>query len=130
MEPNQKKKLYDMLPVITFIVSYFIFQLFDWMDATQFLFAMLVSILTYAALVSDFKEEDKDKRKHKRLNFYIGILTLVFFVMIGIAIIHWNRWIPSTYRMVILFLDVLVFFIVMFRAIRVLSEFKAIAEKS
>jgi hypothetical protein len=119
-----------MLPVITFIVSYFIFQLFDWMDATQFLFAMLVSILTYTALVSDFKEEDKDKRKHKRLSFYIGILTLVFFVMVGIAIIHWNRWIPSTYRMVLLFLDVLVFFIVMFRAIRVLSEFKAIAEKS
>jgi Kef-type K+ transport system membrane component KefB len=130
MEPNQKKKLYDMLPVITFIASYFIFQLFDWMDATQFLFAMLVSILTYAALVSDFKEEVKDKKKHKQLNFYIGILTLLFIVMIGIAIIHWSRWIPSTYRMAIMFLEILVFFVVMFRAIRVLSDFKTIAEKS
>jgi len=124
MEPNQRKKLYDMLPVITFIITYFFLHLFDWMEATQFLIAILVSNLTYFAMVSEYKEEVKDKTKHKKLNYYVGLLSLMFILILVNGIIHWNRLIHINYRMGLLFALVLVFFIILFRAIRVLADFK------
>ena len=60
MEAQQKAKLYDILPVITFIVSYFILHLFDWMEATQLLIAALIGSLTMFAMISEFKDENKD----------------------------------------------------------------------
>ena len=124
MEPNQRKKLYDMLPVITFIITYFLLHLFDWMEATQFLIAILVSNLTYFAMVSEYKDEVKDKTKYKKLNYYVGLLSLMFILILVNGIIHWNRLIHINYRMGLLFVLVLVFFIIMFRAIRVLADFK------
>ena len=124
MEPNQRKKLYDMLPVITFIITYFLLHLFDWMEATQFLIAILVSNLTYFALVSEYKDEVKDKTKYKKLNYYVGLLSLMFILILVNGIIHWNRLIHINYRMGLLFVLVLVFFIIMFRAIRVLADYK------
>jgi len=124
MEPNQRKKLYDMLPVITFIITYFFLHLFDWMEATQFLIAILVSNLTYFAMVSEYKEEVKDKTKHRKLNYYVGLLSLMFILILVNGIIHWNRLIHINYRMGLLFALVLVFFIILFRAIRVLADFK------
>lgn len=128
MEQNQRTKLYNMLPLVTFVVSYFIFHLFDWMEATQLLWAALVSILTYGAMVSEFKEEVKNPKQNARLNFYVGLLSLIFVFLIINAFIHWNRMIASDYRFSLLILLALIFFVVLFRAIRVLADFKALAE--
>lgn len=129
MEPDRNKKLYDMLPVITFVISYFLLHLFDWMEATQFLIAILISNLTYFAMVSEFKEEVQNRRQLKKLNFFVGLLSLMFLLMVVNGFIHWNRLIHVNYRMALLFLLVLIFLIILFRAIRVLASFKAAAEK-
>ena len=60
MEAEQKAKLYDSLPVITFIISYFILHLFDWMEATQLLIAAIVGSLTMFAMISECKDENKN----------------------------------------------------------------------
>ena len=61
MEAKQKAKLYDSLPIITFIVSYFLLHLFDWMEATQLLIAAIIGSLTMFAMISECKDEYKDK---------------------------------------------------------------------
>lgn len=127
MEQNQRTKLYNMLPLVTFIISYFVFHLFDWMEATQLLWAALISILTYGAMVSEFKEEVKNPQQHAKLNFYVGLLSLVFVFLLINAFIHWNRLIAGDYRFALLILLALIFFVVLFRAIRILAEFKALA---
>lgn len=124
MEAEQKAKLYDMLPVITFIITYFILHLFDWMEATQILIAVVIGSLTMFAMIAEYKEEKKDtirKADVKNLNFYVGILSVFVILFLINGIMHWNRMIDYSYRMSILFFLLLFYLIIMFRTIRILS---------
>ncbi len=127
MEAEQKDKLYHMLPVITFIVSYFILHLFDWMEATQILVAAIVGGLTMFAMIGEWKEENKDKIRKtdlKNINFYVGLLSIIILLLLINGIIHWNRMIDYIYRMGVLFLLVLIYVVILFRMIRILSDLK------
>ncbi|MBN1407400.1 MAG: hypothetical protein JW956_06415 [Calditrichaceae bacterium] len=127
METEQKTKLYDMLPVITFISSYFLLHLFDWMEATQVFIAALVGSLTMFMMISECKEENKDKIRKadlKSINFYVGILSLLLVLFLANGILHWNRMIDYAYRMGILFFLVLMYLVFLFRTIRILSDLK------
>lgn len=127
MEAEQKAKLYDSLPIISFIISYFILHLFDWMEATQLLIASIIGGFTMFAMISECKDENKDKiRKSdiKNLNFYVGVLSFLIILFLVNGIMHWNRMIDYDYRMGILFFLVLVYLIILFRAVRILSDLK------
>ena len=117
-----------MLPVWTFIITYFVLHLFDWMEATQFVIAVFISLLTLFVMIADFKEENKDKLQFTKLNLYVGVLTFLFIVIFLSGFLHWNRMIDISYRMAILFSLILIYFIILFRAIRVLAYYKSMAE--
>ena len=129
MEAEQKTKLYDSLPVIMFIVSYFILHLFDWMEATQLFIAAIIGSLTMFAMISECKDENKGKIRKadiNNLNFYVGILSFFILLFLANGIVHWNRMIDLNYRMWILFFLVLVYLVFLFRTMRILSDLKKI----
>jgi len=116
-----------MLPVIIFIISYFILHLFDWMEATQLLIAATLGSLTMFAMISEWKEENKDKIRKadfKNINFYVGVLSILLLLFLINGIMHWNRMVDFAYRMGSLFFLVLIYIIVLFRSIRILADLK------
>ena len=127
MEAEQKTKLYDMLPIFTFIGSLFILHLFDWMEATQVLVASIIGGLTVFLMIGECKDEYKDKIRKadlKQINFYVGIISIIIILIFVNAIIHWSRLIDFTLRFGILFLLTVVYLIVLIRMIRILSDLK------
>lgn len=127
MEAEQKTKFYDMLPIITFICALFILHLFDWMEATQLLVASIVGAATMFIMISECKEEYKDKIRKadlKQINLYVGIISLIIILLLVNGIIHWNRMIDYAYRMGLLFLLAVVYLVILIRMIRILSELK------
>ena len=117
-----------MLPVLTFIGSYFLFHLFDWMEATQFILAVLVSLLTYFMMVADFKAEYKEKMDLSKLNFFTGLLTILFIMIFLHGFLHWYRMIAFNHRMILLFALLLIYITILFRAIRTLTLLKSMAQ--
>ncbi len=117
-----------MIPALAFVAGYFIFHLFDWMEATQVIGAVWVSLAAFLFLATDLKMEHKGKANFKRVNFFSGLLTLMAVIILIQGIIHWNRLLPQMQRMLILVFLLMLFFVVLFRGIRVMLELKETLE--
>lgn len=129
MDKKQENKLFQMLPVLVFIGSYFIFHLFDWSETTQTILAVFLCLLSFFFLAADLKIEHKDKGiNFQKLNFYSGVLTLIFLLIFLQGFLHWRGMISLTYRMLVQYGLLLVYFIFLFRAMNVLMQFKMMAE--
>ena len=111
----------DYSPVFTFVISFFIFHFFDWQDATYFVLAVLISLLTYTYEVYLLKEErDVNRQNLKKTGFHTGLLTIQFLVIFGIAFLHWYRIIPMAWRMGLLLFAVVIYMAILFRAVNTL----------
>ena len=128
MEESQTKKLYRMAPILAFVVSYFFFHVFDWMEVTQIIFATWISAFTFIFLAADLKMEHKGKANFSRLNFYSGLLTLFMIIIFVQGFLHWNKYGSLSFRMIFLVVLLLIFFFVIFKGMRVLLELKDKAE--
>jgi len=118
-----------MLPALVFIGSYFIFHLFDWSEATQTIFAVFFSLLTFFFLTADLKTEHKDKKiNFQKLNFFTGLLSLLFLIIFFQGFLHWRSMISLGYRMAVQYGLLLIYFIVLFRAMHVFLQLKTMAE--
>ena len=124
MESNQDHKFIKMAPVLAFVAGYFFFHIFDWIEATHIIWATWVSLVTFLFLAADLKMEHKGKASFKKLSFYSGLLTLISIIMFLQGFVHWYRWLPKMSRMILLFSILLVFFFVLFSAMRKLLELK------
>lgn len=129
MDKTQSNKLYQMTPMLAFVVGYFFFHLFDWMEVTQAIGAVWVSLAAFLFLAADLKMEHKGKANFKTLNFYSGLLTLISLIILAQGIIHWNRLLPFSYRMGIFAFLLLLFFFSEFRGMAVLMKLKTVVEK-
>lgn len=126
---EEKKNILEYAPVLTFIASYFLFHLFNWMETTQFFWASIIGTLTYGLMVADLKMEYKEKKwDYKQLNFFIGLLTAFNIVLFFQSFLHWRRMISNVARMSILYVLLIIFIAVLFRAIRVYSYHKSMLE--
>ncbi len=126
---DEKKNLFDWMPVLAFIASYFLFHLFDWMETTQFLVAAFIATLTYGLMVADLKIEHKGKKwDYRPLNFFIGLLTFFVIGLFFQSFLHWRRMISNLSRMSILYVLLVIFIAVLFRAIRVYVHHKTMLE--
>ncbi|MBD3225840.1 MAG: hypothetical protein GF313_14020 [Caldithrix sp.] len=124
MEERQKKQLGDHLPLLVFIILYFIFQSFDWMEATKFIGAAFFGIITFFGMAAKFREEHKEEIDTPKLNFYIGLLTLLFIAIFLHGFLHWNRMLSYNLRFAFFFVLILFYFIALFGAMRKLSLYK------
>ena len=127
MDKKQKKKLFEMMPVLVFIGSYFILHLFDWSEATITILAVFCSMVSILFIVTDFKVENKEKKiDFRNLNFLVAALSLIFILIFLQGFLHWRSVISCGYRMTIMYGLLLVYFITIFRIMSVLSHLKAI----
>ena len=129
MEKKQENKLYQMLPVLVYIGSYFIFHLFDWTEATQTILAVLFSLFSFFFIAADVKMEHKDKKiNFQKVNFFNGLLSFIFLLIFLQGFLHWRSMISLGYRMTIQYVLLLIYFIFLFRAMNVLLQLKKMAE--
>ncbi len=127
MDKKQKKKLFEMMPVLVFIGSYFILHLFDWSEATMTILAVFCSMISLLFIVTDFKVENKEKKiDFRNLNFLVAILSLISVLIFVQGFLHWRAVISFGWRMTIMYGLLLVYFIVTFRIMSVLSQLKGI----
>ena len=131
MDKKQENKVFQMLPVLVFIGSYFIFHLFDWTEATQTILAVFVCLFSFFFLAADLKIEHKDKKiDFSKINFYSGILTLIFLLIFLQGFLHWRGMVSLGYRMLVQYGLLLIYFIFLFRAMNVLMQLKSMAENN
>ncbi|MHB2150269.1 hypothetical protein ACX8XP_14515 [Calditrichota bacterium LG25] len=126
---EEKKSILEYVPVLAFIASYFLLHLFDWMETTQFLLASIIGTLTYGLLVADLKMEHKGKKwNYRQLNFFIGLLTVFNLVLFFQSFLHWRRMVSNIARVSIMYVLLIIFIAILFRAIRVYSYHKTMLE--
>ncbi len=119
MNSDQSKKLLEMLPLLAFVGAYFIFHLFDWQEVTCAIWATLVSLLTFLFLAADLRMEHKKTLNWRTLEFYGAVLTFLFILIFAQGFIHWNRLLTFYWRSGIFLALLLIYFIILFRAIRI-----------
>lgn len=122
---NQKKKLFEFLPILGFLIVYFLVQSFSWMEATKIIIAVIVSFSTFMIMVSLFKEDyELNQAQQRQINFQIGFLTLVMLLMLVSGFLSWYRIVSNFMRIGTLFIMLLVYFVVLYRSMRILSQYK------
>ncbi|KAA3610344.1 MAG: hypothetical protein D8M58_06000 [Calditrichaeota bacterium] len=126
MQDNKSKmSAADYSPVLTFLLSFFIFHFFDWQDATYFVFSVLVSLLTYNYEVHLLKEErELNRHSKKKTGFHSGLLTIMFLVVFGVAFLDWYKVVSLAWRMGLLMGVVVVYLAILFRAMNTLFYIK------
>lgn len=130
MDNSQKNKLIQMIPTLAFVIGYFFFHLFDWMEVSQVIAATWVSMFSFMFLATDLKMEHKGKANFAKLSFYSGLLTLFSVLIFAQGFLHWNRLLSRSSRMGILIILMLMFFFALFRGMRYYMELKSEVEKS
>jgi len=129
MDYAQKNKLIQMTPTLAFVIGYFFFHLFDWMEVSQVIAATWVSMFSFMFLAADLKMEHKGKANFGKLSFYSGLLTLISVLVFAQGLLHWNRLLTRNYRVGILVILLVIFFFAVFRGMRHYMEIKAEVEK-
>lgn len=130
MIEKSKKSAGDFTPVIGFAISYFIFHIFDWQEATHFVFSTIISLIIYMIELHLIKEEYELNRKNlKNSNFFAGLLSLMTILVFSIGVISWYRFLPFSWRMALLLVSVVIYIAILFRAINVLTSIKLMSEK-
>jgi uncharacterized membrane protein len=123
----QSMKLDDLLPILTLFISFFIFHQFHWSEATNFILAALVGLVTFGIMAGSFKI-DHPKMNLRSLYLQIGLLSLIFVIIYLHGFLHWKSIGSVAIRMAVMFVLAVVFIAFLFRAIRTLMEFKAKAK--
>ncbi len=128
MSKQSSQQLKNYLPVIVFIVSFFLFEMTDWLQATKFTVALIFSQIAFMVMASLLKENHVvGPADVRRLNFLTGLLTLILIGIIVITWLHWQSIMPYFWRMLLLIVAVVVYFTVQFRGLRVLQEIRLTA---
>jgi hypothetical protein len=70
----------------------------------------------------------KVRQKHgelaifRPLNVYLGTLTFLMILIVGVAILHWFQLVHINLRWILFFLVLLLYFIALFRAVHTLHQ--------
>jgi len=122
---NQKQKFIEFLPIFSYLVVYFLLQSFDWMEATKIILGIVASLLTFFVMSSLTKEDHElSGEQIRRLNFQIGLLSLLFLLLFASGFLAWYRMVSNLWRNGILFSLLLIYLVVLFRSMRILAEVK------
>ena len=129
MDKRQKEMLSQMAPVLGFIATMFISEAFSWMTATKIVWSTSVSLLIYFIMIADLKERSKGIVAIKKINFFTGILTLMFILIFAAGFLDWYRVLPQFQRLAIVFFILLIYFVILFRAMRIYLEYLEIVKR-
>ncbi len=130
LEKNSKISVADYSPIITFVLSYFLIHLLDFQEATNFVIAALFSLLAYMVEIHFLKEDyTVNNESLTKTNFYTGILTFAFVLIFVIGLLNWFRLVSASLRMGSMIIAMIVYMVIMFRAIHILVDVRLNSKK-
>jgi hypothetical protein len=122
---EKSDRVKDFLPVTLFIVLTFLLEAFGLNKATNLVISVLVSLFTFGILSAMLREKHGDLPQFKPLQRKIGLLTVTFVFIIGVAILHWYQILHVNIRWLLFFIFLIVYFIILFRSVKILNEIKS-----
>jgi len=122
---EKSERLKDFSPVTIFILLTFVLEVFGLNKATNLVISVMVSLFTFGVLSAMLREKYGELAQFKPLQIKIGLLSAIFVLIIGVAILHWYQILHVNIRWLLFFIIMLVYFIILFRSVKTLSEIKA-----
>ena len=122
---EKSERLKDFLPVTLFIVLTFLLEAFGLNKATNLVISVLVSLFTFGILSAMLREKHGDLPEFKPLQKKTGLLSVTFFFIVGVAILHWNQILHVNIRWLLFFTFMIIYFIILFRSVKILNEIKS-----
>ena len=119
-EKHEKFQIY--LPVTIFIISIFLLEVFQLQKATSLVISVFISLFIYGVMAAKARQKYGDSDIFKPLNLYLGALTFLMVIIIGVAILHWFQLVHVNVRWILFFAALLIYFVVLFRAVHTLHQ--------
>jgi len=124
-DPDEKQeKFQTYFPVFIFIILMFILEIVHIQKATSLVISVFISFFIYGIMAAKLKETYGKQAEFKPLNFFLGLLTIMMLIIICIAILHWLQLTHVNFRWIIFFIALLLYFIILFRAVHTLHHLK------
>jgi len=121
---EKSDKIKDFLPVTIFILLTFLLEVFGFKKATNLVISVLVSLFTFGILSAMLREKYGDLPIFKPLQKKISLLSLLFVLIVGLAILHWYQILHVNLRWLLFFTFMLVYFIILLRSVKILNKIK------
>ena len=121
---EKQEKFQTYLPVFVFIILMFILEIVQIQKATSLVISVFVSFFIYGIMAAKLKETYGKQAEFKPLNLFLGLLTIMMVIIIGIAILHWLQLAHVNFRWILFFIVLLLYFIILFRAVHTLHHLK------
>ncbi len=119
---NQRVRAY--FPVLIFIALIFLLEVFNLSKATSLVISVFISLFFLGLMSAQKRQKIGDKSGFKQFQFYFGVLSFLFVLILGIASLHWFQIGHINVRWILFFVILLVFFIFLFRAVHILDQIK------
>lgn len=119
---NERVRAY--FPVLIFIALIFLLEVFSLSKATSLVISVFVSLFILGIMSAHKKQKTGEGPEFKKFQFYFGILSSLFIIIIVVASLHWFQIGHIDLRWILFFAILLIFFIFLFRAVHYLDQIK------
>ena len=122
---ERSKKLKDFFPVTIFIILTFLLEVFGLSKATNLVISVFISLFSFGILSAMLREKFGDLDELKPLQKKIGILSVTYVFIIGIAVLHWYQILHVNIRWTLFFVVLILYFFLLFKAVNMLHLIKS-----
>jgi len=119
---NERVRAY--FPVLIFIAMIFLLEVFSLSKATSLVISVFLSLFILGIMSAHKKQKLGERPEFKKFQFYFGILSVLFLVIIAVASLHWFQIGHIDLRWILFFVILLIYFIFLFRAVHFLDTIK------
>ncbi len=123
-EAKGAETLKTYTPVIIFIIATFFLEQFGLTKATNLIISVLLSLISFMVKSAMLKEKYGDYPERKRLTLQTGFLSAMFILIFTNGFLHWYKIGHINLRWTIFFISLLIYFILLSRAVHVLKAIK------
>ncbi len=121
---EKQEKFQTYLPVLIFIILIFILEVFHIQKATSLVISVFISFFIYGVMAAKLRQNYGNQTEFKPLTLFIGMLTVMMIIIVGIAILHWFQILHINFRWILFFIALLLYLIILFRAVHTLHHLK------
>jgi hypothetical protein len=121
---NRNERVRAYFPVLIFIALIFLLEVFGLQKATSLVVSVFVSLFILGVMSAHKRQKIGDRPEFKKFQYYFGILSFLFILIIFVAFLHWYQIGHINLRWILFFLVLLTFFIFLFRAVHILDKIK------
>ena len=121
---QRSDKIKAYFPVLIFIVFIFLLEAFKIDKPTSLSVSVLVSLLSLGVIIVKLRQRSGNSLELKPISFILGILTFIFILTVGVAIIHWYQIGNLNLRWGLFFLVMLIYLILLFHALHRIKDIR------